>query len=91
MALKTKPSDKIPELITIGKRLAYLRKELGFGNYEHIAYELQMSRSAYWRLESGENFSIKTLLKVCKHLNITLEEFFQGVQLPKKVKIQKKK
>jgi len=45
-----------------------------------------MSRSAYWKLESGKNFEIKTLIKVCKLLEITLEDFFKGIQLPKNQK-----
>lgn len=83
--------EKLPELIAVGNRLKQVRKEKGFENYEHIAYELGMSRSAYWRLESGENFSIKTLVKVCKLLEITFEEFFQGVQVPKADKKKRKK
>lgn len=75
-------ADKIPELESIGKRLKQLRKEKGYKNYEHIAYELGMSRSAYWRLETGVNFEIKTLVKICSLLDITLEEFFQGINLP---------
>jgi transcriptional regulator with XRE-family HTH domain len=88
-----KKADKIkmPELISIGDRLQDLRKEKGFKNYEHIAYDLGMSRSAYWRLESGENFSLKTLVKVCKILGVTLEEFFAGVTVPKVEKKKKKK
>jgi transcriptional regulator with XRE-family HTH domain len=42
-----------------------------------------LSRSAYWRLENGENYSLKTLIKVCKVLGVTLEEFFHGVDCPK--------
>ena len=38
----------------IANRLKQLRKEKGFNNYEHFAYELGMSRSAYWRLEKGQ-------------------------------------
>ena len=83
-------SDKLPELLVLSNRLKELRKEKGYANYEHIAFELGMSRSAYWRLESGENFSIKTLIKVCKLLNITFEEFFKGVQVPKAVKKRSK-
>jgi len=49
-----------------------------------------MSRSAYWRLESGENFSLKTLVKICKLLEITLEQFFNGVNTPKTIKKKKK-
>jgi transcriptional regulator with XRE-family HTH domain len=69
--------------LQISKRLKSLRKEKGFNNYEHIAYELDMSRSAYWRIESGENFEIKSLIKICKLLNVSLEEFFEGITEPK--------
>lgn len=70
------------ELNSIAIRLKELRKEKGYSNYEHIAFELGMSRSAYWRLESGKNFELKTLIKICRLLNITLEEFFKGVDVP---------
>lgn len=76
-------SEKLPELLTISNRLKELRKQKGYANYEHIAFELGMSRSAYWRLESGENFSMKTLIKVCSLLEVTLEDFFVGVDIPK--------
>lgn len=42
-----------------------------------------MSRSAYWYLESGKNFEIKSLLKIYKLLEITLAEFFEPIDLPK--------
>jgi transcriptional regulator with XRE-family HTH domain len=76
-------NQEYPELIEIGKRLKELRKLKNYKNYEHIAFELGMSRSAYWRLETGVNFELKTLIKVCRLLNVTLQEFFQGVNPPK--------
>ena len=86
-----KDKEKLPELIEVGNRLKKVRKEKGFKNYEHIAYELGMSRSAYWRLENGDNFSLKTLIKVCRLLGITFEEFFTDVNVPKVEKKKKKK
>lgn len=86
-----KKAEKIPELLVIADRLKQIRKEKGYANYEHIAFDLGMSRSAYWRLESGENFSLKTLIKICKLMNITLEEFFIGVKVPKLAPKKKKK
>lgn len=68
----------------IAHRLKQIRKAKGYTNYEHIAFELNMSRSAYWRLESGVNFEMKTLLKICDLFNITLSEFFEGVDFPEK-------
>lgn len=85
-----KKTEKSPELEKIAARLKEIRKEKGFKNYEHIAFELGMSRSAYWRLESGENFSLKTLVRICKLLEITLEDFFDGINVPKLV-VKKKK
>lgn len=70
------------EYKSIAVRLKQLRKEKGYKNYEHIAFELGMSRSAYWKLEQGNNFEIKTLIKICKLLKISMKEFFEGVEVP---------
>lgn len=81
---------KIPELTAVANRLKVLRKEKGFKNYEHIAFELGMSRSAYWRLEQGHNFTMATLVKICRLLDVTLAEFFEGVETPNKSGKKKK-
>jgi transcriptional regulator with XRE-family HTH domain len=66
----------------IANRLKEIRKAKGYNNYEHIAFELNMSRSAYWRLESGANFELKTLIRICDLFKITLSEFFDGIYFP---------
>ncbi len=81
---KSKENINEIEYQAIAQRLKELRKAKGFSNYEHIAYALEMSRSAYWRLETGVNFELKTLIKICRLLEITLEDFFKGIDLPKK-------
>lgn len=73
---------KLEELEAIANRLKELRKVKGYTNYEHIAFALDMSRSAYWRLETGANFELKTLIKICRLLDISLEEFFHGINIP---------
>jgi transcriptional regulator with XRE-family HTH domain len=70
------PDDFEQDFQWISKRLKELRKEKGFNNYEHFAYELGMSRSAYWRIEKGLNFEMKTLFRICKLLEISVQEFF---------------
>lgn len=80
--MKNSSNNKIEELNAIALRLKELRKSKGYSNYEHIAFELGMSRSAYWRLETGANFELKTLIKICRLLNVSLEEFFQGIRIP---------
>ena len=74
---------KLEELEAVANRLKELRKAKGYTNYEHIAFALDMSRSAYWRLETGANFELKTLIKICRLLEISLEEFFKGIDIPK--------
>ena len=87
---KMNKTQMLPEFVLISERLKKLRKAKGFKNYEHIAFELEMSRSAYWRIESGNNFEVKTLIKICKLLEITLEEFFEGINVPEPDKKNKK-
>jgi transcriptional regulator with XRE-family HTH domain len=82
------PKEKIEELVAIAMRLKELRKAKGYSNYEHIAFALEMSRSAYWRLETGANFELKTLIKICKLLEVSLEEFFKGIDIPNTKKIK---
>ena len=78
------PKTNPEELIAIALRLKELRKAKGYSNYEHIAFDLEMSRSAYWRLETGVNFELKTLIKICRLLDVSLDEFFKGIEIPKK-------
>ncbi|MFZ4105337.1 helix-turn-helix domain-containing protein [Flavobacterium sp.] len=80
---KSSPKPNQEELNDIALRLKELRKAKGYSNYEHIAFDLEMSRSAYWRLETGVNFELKTLIKICRLLDISLEEFFKGIDIPK--------
>ena len=70
------------ELKAIANRLKELRKLKGYSNYEHIAFDLEMSRSAYWRLETGVNFELKTLIKICRLLDVSLEDFFKDIKIP---------
>jgi transcriptional regulator with XRE-family HTH domain len=67
------PDDFEQDFVWISKRLKELRKEKGFNNYEHFAYELGMSRSVYWRIEKGSNFEMKTLFRICKLLEISVQ------------------
>lgn len=87
--MKNSSDNKIEELNAIALRLKELRKSKGYSNYEHIAFELGMSRSAYWRLETGANFELKTLIKICRLLDVSLEGFFKGISIPNNSIIEK--
>lgn len=60
----------------IGLKLKKLRIEKGFTSYENFAYENDLSRIQYWRMEKGTNFTIKNLLKILEIHGISIEEFF---------------
>lgn len=59
-----------------GERLRYYRKLRGFSNYEHLAYELGISRSQYGKYENGGNIKLSTLIKILEALNVSLKDFF---------------
>ena len=64
------------QLQNFGDRLKQVRKEKGYTNYEHFAYEHGFNRVQYGRYENGANISLKTLFKIVKAFEISLEEFF---------------
>jgi transcriptional regulator with XRE-family HTH domain len=74
MAKKEDYTEK--QLHNLGERFKELRKDLGFSNYEHFAYENELSRSQYGRYENGEDLRFSSLLKVLKAMNISLKDFF---------------
>lgn len=74
MAIKDDYTEK--QLLNLGERFKKLRKEMGFSNYEHFAYENELSRSQYGRYENGEDLRFSSLLKVLKAMNVSLKDFF---------------
>jgi transcriptional regulator with XRE-family HTH domain len=60
----------------IAEKLKQLRIDKGYSSYENFAYENDLSRVQYWRLERGTNFTINYLLKVLEIHKISLSEFF---------------
>lgn len=64
------------KLNQLGNRLRYFRKKAGYSNYEHLAYDVGISRSQYGKYENGGNIKFSTLCKILTFLNVSLEEFF---------------
>jgi transcriptional regulator with XRE-family HTH domain len=65
------------KLKQLGERLRYFRKLRNYSNYEHLAYDVGISRSQYGKYENGGNIKFTTLCKILNHLNVSLEEFFK--------------
>jgi transcriptional regulator with XRE-family HTH domain len=67
-------------LLTIGDKLTELRKQKGYSSHETFAFDYDLPRVQYWRLEKGKsNFTIKTLMKILAIHNLTVSEFFQRI------------
>ena len=59
----------------LGARIRQLRKLQGH-SYETFAYENEIPRAQYGRIEKGQNITIATLVRVLNGLDISLKEFF---------------
>jgi len=66
-------------IITIAKKLKQLRKVKGYTSYENFAWDNEIPRVQYWRMEKGTNFTIRTFLRVLDAHDITLKEFFNDL------------
>ena len=64
------------ELLKIGNRIKSIRKEKGYSNYEHFAYETGINRVQYGRYERGEDLRMSSLIRVLDGFGMTLKEFF---------------
>ena len=63
----------------IAQKIKQLRKDSGYTSYETFAYDKNLNRVQYWRMEKGQNITIKTLIKILDIHKISMEEFFKGL------------
>jgi transcriptional regulator with XRE-family HTH domain len=68
-------------LIRIGARLTELRKQKGYSSHEDFAYDYDLPRVQYWRMEKGKaNITLKSLYKILAIHKISVEDFFCQLQ-----------
>ena len=60
----------------IGTKLKESRKSQGFSSYEHVAYELEISRALMGKYENGSDMKISTLVKIIQGLGLKVSDFF---------------
>lgn len=60
----------------IGDKLKKIRIEAGYTSYENFANEFELDRKQYWRIESGQNVTLKSLIKILRIHNLTIQQFF---------------
>lgn len=75
-----KDSKNYDSTITkIASKIKRLRIQKGYTSYETFAYDNELPRVQYWRMEKGTNFTIKNLLKILDIHQISIEEFFSDL------------
>jgi transcriptional regulator with XRE-family HTH domain len=61
----------------IGNKLAELRRKKGYTSHESFAYDHDIPRMHYWRIENGKtNITIRSLMRILSIHGMTLREFF---------------
>ena len=67
-------------LIKVGEKLREFRKKAGYKSYENFAFDHDLNRVQYGRMEKGVNFTLASLLRVIDIHKLSFEEFFTGLK-----------
>jgi transcriptional regulator with XRE-family HTH domain len=64
----------------VGLKLMELRKKKGYTSHEDFAFDHDIPRVQYWRIEKGKtNLTLRSLIKLLSIHKMTVEEFFYGI------------
>jgi transcriptional regulator with XRE-family HTH domain len=66
-------------ILLIAEKIRTLRKEKGYTSYETFAFDYNINRVQYHRIEKGQNITLKTLINVLKIHNLTIQDFFKDL------------
>ncbi|MBU3659370.1 MAG: XRE family transcriptional regulator [Flavobacteriales bacterium] len=73
--------EEIPDerILRIAKKIRQLRIDANYTSAESFAYDNNINRVQYWRVENGTNLTLKTLLKLLDIHKISLSDFFREI------------
>ncbi|ELY2017903.1 helix-turn-helix transcriptional regulator [Flavobacterium psychrophilum] len=69
--------DKLNDILKVANRFRQLRMDAGYSSQETFAYDKDINRVQYWRVEKGSNITLATFFKLLDVHKITPEEFFK--------------
>lgn len=78
--MESVPEKHIIRIKTFGAKLKELRKKAGYSSSESFAFDNEIPRVQYGKMERAVNFKISTLMRVLDVHKITLEDFFKGIK-----------
>ena len=67
------------EIFQVAEKIKTLRKGKGYTSYETFAFDFNINRVQYHRIEKGQNITLKTLIKILKIHNLTIQDFFKDL------------
>jgi hypothetical protein len=62
--------------VAIGAKIKSLRVDAGYKSYEVFAWENNISRIQYWKMEQETNCTLKSLYRVLKIHELSFQDFF---------------
>lgn len=65
-----------PRIKKIAQKLKEMRIGKGYSNHETFAWDNELNRVQYWRVENGSNITLRTLLKILDIHGVSLRDFF---------------
>jgi DNA-binding XRE family transcriptional regulator len=78
------PQDTTKEedirILKIANKIKELRIEKGYSSHEAFAWDNDLNRVQYWRIEKGTNITMKTLLLILDIHKISLRDFFKDIE-----------
>ena len=63
----------------VADKIKQLRFDSGYTSYETFAFDKDINRVQYWRIENGGNITLKTFFKILQIHNLTPQEFFKDL------------
>lgn len=76
--VKSEESDS--RLKKVGEKLKLLRLQAGYKSAETFAFDNEINRVQYWRMEKGANFTMFSLMKVLDIHKLSLSDFFEDLE-----------
>ena len=78
--MKKEPAAKTDKRqAKIAEKIKQLRLAKGYTSYEKFAWDHEINRVQYWRIEKGSNITIASLLKVLDIHKISMSDFFSDI------------
>jgi len=77
--MKSEKENLDPRITKMAEKLRQMRIAKGYSSYEKFAWENGINRVQYYRVEKGENITLKTLLRILDIHKVSLSVFCDDI------------